>query len=194
MSINKINLIKVISFANSITEKVPFFLESVHIIKNRIIFYCKFQNLYLFLEFLKKHTYLQYSILIDITGVDYPFNKKRYELVYQLLSIYYNHRIMIKVRLNELISINSLFLLYKSSVWMEREIWDFFGIFFTFHPDLRRILTDYGFQGFPLRKDFPLTGFIELYYDDEAKLVVYESLELAQEFRFFDFQSPWKQY
>jgi NADH/F420H2 dehydrogenase subunit C len=135
----------------------------------------------------------QYKLLVDITAVDYPSRPLRFEVVYNLLSIQYNARIRIKTCVDEIKPLISSTGVFSSAGWWEREVWDMFGIFFSNHPDLRRILTDYGFQGHPLRKDFPLTGYVEVRYDDSEKRVVTESLELTQEFRFFDFSSPWEQ-
>ena len=140
-----------------------------------------------------------FKILSDLVTIDWPNRKFRFEIVYNFLNINYNARLFILLNLNEntLINyninfVNSCSLIYKSANWLERENWDMFGIFFFNHPDLRRILTDYGFEGYPLRKDFPLTGFLELRYDEEQKSIIYENVELTQEFRFFDFESPWK--
>lgn len=135
----------------------------------------------------------QYKVLMDVTAVDYPSRPLRFEVVYNLLSVQYNARIRIKTSINEVNPLGSSTQVYSSAGWWEREVWDMFGIFFSNHPDLRRILTDYGFQGHPLRKDFPLTGYVEVRYDDSEKRVITESLELTQEFRFFDFSSPWEQ-
>ncbi len=143
------------------------------------------------LEFLKKSYFLQFKTLISITAVDYPEDNKRFEINYFLLSFKLNQRIILKINTNDIIPVVSITNLYKSSDWYEREIWDLFGIFFTNHPDLRRILTDYGFEGFPFRKDFPQSGFTEVRYDDQKKYVLYEPLELAQEYRSYNFISPW---
>jgi NADH dehydrogenase (ubiquinone) Fe-S protein 3 len=142
--------------------------------------------------FLRNHTQTQFKILIDITAVDYPEREKRFEVVYNFLSIQHNARIRIKVLVDEMTPIQSICSLYSSANWLERETWDMFGVFFVNHPDLRRILTDYGFEGHPLRKDFPLSGFVEVRYDDSEKRVLTERLELTQEFRYFDFSSPWE--
>lgn len=143
-------------------------------------------------KFLKNHSNLQFKQLMDLTAIDYPSKTNRFELMYNFLSISKNNRIVLKSFVKKNRSINSLSSLYNSSIWLEREIWDLFGIFFNHHPDLRRILTDYGFDGFPLRKDFPLTGYVEVRYDDEKKRVLQEPLEVSQEFRVFDFLSPWE--
>jgi NADH/F420H2 dehydrogenase subunit C len=131
-------------------------------------------------------------MLVDILVVDYPGREKRFSLVYCLLSLKYNVRIKVKISIDELTSVNSITNIYKSSCWMEREVWDMNGIFFENHPDLRRILTDYGFEGYPLRKDFPLSGYTEVRYDDSQKRVVSESLEMSQEYRVFNFNSSWE--
>lgn len=144
------------------------------------------------LTFLKFNSNLQFKSLIDIAVVDLPEKKYRFEISYNLLSVFYNLRIRVKTYTDEFKSLPSVTQLFSSANWLEREIWDLFGIMFSNHPDLRRILTDYGFEGHPLRKDFPLTGFIELRYDENKKQIVYESIELSQEFRYFDAISPWE--
>lgn len=144
--------------------------------------------------FLKKHTNCQFVVLSDLFGVDFmKKQKKRFQIVYCLLSIRYNTRVRVNILIDDYSKISSATILYKSAGWLERETWDMFGIYFKNNNDLRRILTDYGFDGFPLRKDFPLSGYIELRYDDSLKRVVYEPIEITQEFRFFDFKSPWEQ-
>ena len=141
---------------------------------------------------LHSNSTLIFDQLIDITAIDYPENVQRFEVVYLLMSTSMNERLVIKVHLKEGDQIPSVSNIFKSSLWSEREIWDMFGIFFSGHPDLRRILTDYGFEGHPLRKDFPLTGKVEVRYDPVLKRVKYEPVKLAQEFRDFDFLSPWE--
>jgi NADH-quinone oxidoreductase subunit C len=130
--------------------------------------------------------------LIDVCGVDYPDRPQRFEVVYTLLSVSLNHRLRVKVATDEDTPVPSVVGLYPSANWFEREAWDLYGIFFSDHPDLRRILTDYGFDGHPLRKDFPLTGYVELRYDPDQRRVVYEPVKLTQDFRTFDFASPWE--
>jgi len=130
--------------------------------------------------------------LIDICGVDYPERERRFDVVYHLLSPRKNQRIRVKCEADEENPVPSIVELFPAANWYEREAYDMYGILFSGHPDLRRILTDYGFQGFPLRKDFPLTGYVEVRYDDDQKRVVYEPVKLAQEFRSFDFESPWE--
>jgi len=144
------------------------------------------------LTFLRDHTPAQFKSMIDICGVDYLTRKNRFEVVYHLMSVQHNARIRVKTYTDELTPVDSACEVYKGANWFEREAWDMYGIFFNGHPDLRRILTDYGFEGHPFRKDFPLSGYVEVRYDDEAKRVVCEPLEMAQEFRQFDFTSPWE--
>jgi len=146
------------------------------------------------ITFLKDHHNAQFASLADICGLDMPTREYRFEIVYNLLSLRYNSRIRVKTYTDELTPIDSINSVFAAANWYEREIWDMFGVFFTNHPDLRRILTDYGFEGHPLRKDFPLSGYIEVRWDDEAKRVVQEPVELAQEFRKFDLAAPWEQF
>ena len=141
---------------------------------------------------LKTNKDTKFKQLIDITAVDYPENKKRFKIVYLLLSHEFNQRILISYFINENEKISSLVNIFPSANWMEREIFDMYGIKFNDHPDLRRILTDYGFEGFPLRKDFPLTGHNEVRYSEEEKKVIYEPVKLEQNYRNFDYESPWE--
>ncbi|ESZ42414.1 NADH-quinone oxidoreductase subunit C [Mesorhizobium sp. L2C066B000] len=143
-------------------------------------------------SFLRDDSGCQFISIIDICGADYPSRVKRFDVVYHLLSPKQNLRIRIKVQADEETLVPSLTAVYPGADWYEREAYDLYGVLFSGHPDLRRILTDYGFEGHPLRKDFPLTGFVEVRYDDEAKRVIYEPVELKQEFRNFDFLSPWE--
>jgi NADH-quinone oxidoreductase subunit C len=135
---------------------------------------------------------LLFKILVDVTAVDYPGRPERFEVVYQLLSVRLNRRVRVKVAADEATPVPSVTSIFSSAGWYEREVWDLFGIYFADHPDLRRILTDYGFEGHPMRKDFPLTGYVEVRYDEDRKRVVYEPVRLKQEFRSFDFLSPWE--
>ena len=144
------------------------------------------------ITFLKYHTNCQYKVISDICVVDYPTRKNRFDIVYNFLSIKYNSRIRVKVIVNEFQVVPSITNIYKGANWWEREAWDLFGVFFQNHPDLRRILTDYGFEGHPMRKDFPLSGYVEVRYSETDKRVIYEPISLPQEFRSFDFESPWK--
>jgi len=144
------------------------------------------------MKFLRDDANCQFSTLLDVCGVDYPDDDERFEIVYHLLSMTHNNRIRIKLRTDEDTPVDSVTPLFSAANWWEREVWDMFGVAFNGHPDLRRILTDYGFEGHPLRKDFPLTGYVEVRYDDEQKRIVYEPVKLTQEFRTFDFLSPWE--
>ena len=149
-------------------------------------------NLVAFVEFLKADSNCQFSTLVDITAVDYPGRAKRFDVVYHMLSMYQNHRIRLRVSIREEEMVPSILEVHPSANWFEREVFDMFGILFAGHPDLRRILTDYGFRGYPLRKDFPTTGYTEVRYDEVQKRVVYEPVKLVQEYRQFDFMSPWE--
>ncbi|RME67771.1 MAG: NADH-quinone oxidoreductase subunit C [Alphaproteobacteria bacterium] len=144
------------------------------------------------LTFLRDDSECKFRQLIDICGVDHPQRNRRFDVVYHLLSLHQNRRIRVKVRTDEKTPVPSVVEVFPVANWFEREAWDMYGVMFTGHPDLRRILTDYGFEGFPLRKDFPLTGFVELRYSEEHKRVVYEPVKLTQDFRSFDFMSPWE--
>jgi len=134
----------------------------------------------------------QFEVLIDLAGVDYPARGQRFEVVYHLLSPRLNQRLRVKLEADDVTPVPSIIDVHPSANWYEREAYDMFGILFSGHPDLRRLLTDYGFSGYPLRKDFPLTGHVEVRYDDEKKRVVYEPVKLTQDFRTFDFESPWE--
>ncbi len=143
------------------------------------------------LRILRDDTALALTQLMDLCGVDYPERPERFDVVYHLLSLRHNARLRVKIQTDEVTPVPSVTAIYGAAGWFEREAWDMFGIAFADHPDLRRILTDYGFEGHPLRKDFPLSGFVEVRYDDTQKRVVYEPVKLPQEFRAFDFESPW---
>ncbi|MEM8580307.1 MAG: NADH-quinone oxidoreductase subunit C [Pseudomonadota bacterium] len=142
--------------------------------------------------FLKSDPRCGFSTLVDITGVDHPERVQRFDVVYHFLSMYQNHRIRLRTQVREDQLVPSIVSEHPSANWFEREVFDMFGILFSGHPDLRRILTDYGFRGYPLRKDFPTTGYTEVRYDEEKKRVVYEPVKLVQEYRQFDFMSPWE--
>lgn len=144
------------------------------------------------LTILKDNGQCQFKQLIDICSVDYPDRPQRFDVVYHLLSVMHNQRVRIKVSTDGLVPLSSVTGIYSCANWYEREVWDMMGIPFADHPDLRRLLTDYNFEGHPLRKDFPLTGFYEVRYDEEAKRVVYDSVSLPQDYRSFDFLSPWE--
>ncbi len=145
-----------------------------------------------FVRFLKTDETCKFSSLVDITAVDHPERRARFDVVYHFLSMYRNQRIRVKAVVREDEMVPSIVEEHPSANWFEREVFDMFGILFSGHPDLRRILTDYGFQGFPLRKDFPTTGYVEVRYDEAAKRVVYEPVKLVQDYRQFDFMSPWE--
>ena len=149
-------------------------------------------NLLGLVEVLKADHTCRFSTLVDITAVDHPERAKRFDVVYHLLSMYQNQRIRLRVAVREEDMVTSITPVHPSANWFEREVYDMFGILFTGHPDLRRILTDYGFRGHPLRKDFPTTGYTEVRYDEAEKRVVYEPVSLVQEYRQFDFMSPWE--
>ncbi len=144
------------------------------------------------INFLKNDTMCRFTTLIDICGVDYPSRERRFDVVYHLLSMPHNQRIRVKLTTDEVEPVPSILEVFPAANWYEREAFDMYGIVFDGHPDLRRLLTDYGFEGYPLRKDFPLSGYVEVRYDEARKAVVYEPVNLPQEYRSFDFMSPWE--
>ena len=144
------------------------------------------------MKYLRDDPALRFVNITDVTAVDYPSREKRFDVVYHLLSPTLNQRIRVRAEADESTQVPSIIDVFPGAEWFEREAWDLYGVMFTDHPDMRRLLTDYGFEGHPLRKDFPLTGFVEVRYDDEQKRVVNEPVRLAQEFRNFDFLSPWE--
>jgi len=160
--------------------------------KEQVVINLDKKDLLKLILFLKNHPILKFKQLVDILGVDYPSRDKRFEVIYLLLSHEINSRIGIKIQIKDGESAPSITEIFLSANWLEREVFDMYGIVFENHPDLRRILTDYEFEGFPLRKDFPLTGHTEVRYDDEIKKVIYEPVKLAQAYRNFDFESPWE--
>lgn len=159
--------------------------------KNENVLMLTSNNLLVTLTCLKNHINYQYTLLTAVSAVDYLNSKYRFSVVYELLSLNFNARIRLKICLNEITAIHSIVNIFINANWWEREIWDLYGIYFKNHPDLRRILTDYGFEGYPMRKDYPLSGFIEVKYDQNKKRVVIEPIELAQDFRYFNFEMPW---
>lgn len=193
MSINK-NLI----YSKYLTQVIPKYIFNIHLLNYNIIISLNYKNIKKLLKFLKLNNNSQFNLLLDIFAIDklglttISLFQKRYQLCYNVLSLYNNLRIILKINVVNFDFIESLTILFNSSNWLEREIWDMFGIFFYNHPDLRRILTDYGFEGFPLLKDFPLSGYLEVRYDFEQKKIVLEPIELTQEFRYFDFKNPWE--
>jgi NADH-quinone oxidoreductase subunit C len=144
------------------------------------------------MKLLRNDSNCRFEMLIDVCAVDYPEREKRFDVVYNLLSLKHNYRVRVKVPVNEDEAVPSVVDLWPTAGWFEREAYDMYGVFFEGNPDLRRILTDYGFEGHPFRKDFPLTGYVEVRYDETQKRVIYEPVKLTQEFRKFDFESPWE--
>lgn len=165
---------------------LPKFVQQFSVWKDELCIYIPPQGVIPVFTFLKYHTAAEYTMVADITAVDYPTRDQRFEVVYNLLSVRYNSRIRVKTYADEATPVPSITSLYDGANWYEREVYDLFGVFFSGHPDLRRIMTDYGFDGHPLRKDFPLTGYTEIRYDEEKKRIVVEPLELTQAFRNFE--------
>lgn len=188
ITINKNYLINIIQYLLKIAPK---FIIKAEIVRDEIIIYTISEQLIPLVYFLKNHMHTQLKIITDITVIDYPKKKNRFTIVYNFLSIIYNIRLRLKIKTNELIPVSSINILFASANWYEREIWDMFGIFFYNSIDLRKILTDYGFKGYPLRKEFPLSGYVEVRYDQNKRKIVFEPIELSQEFRNFDFIKPW---
>ena len=162
------------------------------IVRGELILWAERPAIVRVLTFLRDDPRMLFKQLVDLCGVDYPDRGERFEVVYNLLSLRHNRRIRVKLATDENEPVPSVTAVFNSADWYERETWDLFGVYFSDHPDLRRLLTDYGFEGHPLRKDFPLTGYVELRYDEDQKRVVYEPVKLKQEFRSFDFLSPWE--
>lgn len=172
---------------------LPRYIQQFSVYKDEITLHVAPSGVIPVMSFLRDHTLTQYKSLMDISGADYPSRSQRFEVVYHLLSIRNNARLRVKTYADEVTPVPSVTGLFRSADWFEREAWDMFGIFFVGHPDLRRILTDYGFEGHPLRKDFPLTGYTEVRWDEEKKRVVSEPVQLMQAHRNFDSVSPWEQ-
>ncbi len=164
----------------------------VEVAKGELVVSARADSIVKLLVFLRDDQNCQFKQLMDLTAVDYPDREARFDVVYNLLSLKHNQRVRIKTTAEEGAPVPSATSVFNSANWFEREVWDLFGIFFSDHPDLRRIMTDYGFEGHPLRKDFPLTGYVEVRYDADQKRVVYEPVKLTQEYRSFDFMSPWE--
>jgi NADH-quinone oxidoreductase subunit C len=167
-------------------------VSGFEILADELIIRCNRDAVRKVLTFLRDDQNCQFKQLVDLTAVDYPAREERFDVVYNLLSLKLNQRIRVKISCDETSMVPSAFEIFSAAIWFEREVWDMYGIFFAEHPDLRRLLTDYGFEGHPLRKDFPLTGYFEVRYDETQKRVVYEPVNLTQEFRSFDFMSPWE--
>ena len=167
-------------------------IDSVELSNGELIIKAPAERIIKLLTFLKTDEKAKFSQLVALTAADYPEDEKRFEVVYLLLSLTNNVRAIVKIRTDAETAVETATTIYKSAGWFEREVWDMYGVKFAGHPDLRRILTDYGFEGHPLRKDFPLTGYQEVRYDEEQKKVVYEPVNLTQEYRNFDYLSPWE--
>ena len=183
---------KLASLAEHLAAGVPGAVQATEIRHHELCCRIERETLPRALKFLRDDGKCRFDVLLDICGVDYPERPLRFDIVYNLLSLSLNQRIRLKVETDDEQPVPSAVELYSCAGWWEREAWDLYGILFADNPDLRRILTDYGFDGHPLRKDFPLTGYVELKYDEEQKRVVYEPVKLKQEFRSFDFLSPWE--
>jgi len=178
-------------FLKHLILTLPGWVKEIQIERNEGCIYVEPEHVKNILIFLRDHTSCQYKLLVELCGADYPSKEKRFEVVYELLSVSSNTRLRVKTSVDEFEGVSSVSSIFSNALWSERETWDLYGIFFKDHPDLRRILTDYGFEGYPLRKDFPLSGFTEVRYDETSKRVIYEPLEMPQEFRSFDLQTPW---
>lgn len=180
-------------YGRYVTSVMPKFIQQFTVWKDELTVNVAPSALIPVLHFLRDHSAAQFKALVDITAVDFPSRENRFEIVYNLLSVRHNSRIRVKTYASELSTVPSATALYESANWYEREAYDMFGVFFEGHPDLRRILTDYGFEGHPLRKDFPLSGYTEVRWDEEKQRVVYEPVELSQAFRNFGDASAWEQ-
>ena len=187
---NNIQDLSVLS--DAITNELGNVIFSTEIINGELIINVVRESIVKVLIFLRDDVNCQFKMLMELCGVDYPEREDRFDVVYCLLSLTLNQRVRVKTQTNTSSAVPSVTGVFSAANWWEREAWDLFGIYFSDHPDLRRILSDYGFEGHPLRKDFPLTGYVEVRYDDEQKRVVYEPVKLSQEFRNFDFLSPWE--
>ncbi|KAI8814730.1 NADH-ubiquinone oxidoreductase kDa subunit [Cladochytrium replicatum] len=184
---------KVQEFGKFVASIMPKYIQQFSVYKDELTLYVAPSAVHPVLTFLRDHHACQFKQMMDVCGADYPTRSNRFEVVYNMLSVRYNTRIRVKTYASEVSPVPSVTPLFSGANWFEREAWDMYGIYFTGHPDLRRILTDYGFEGHPLRKDFPVTGYVEVRWDDQEKRVVVEPLELSQSFRHFDYQSPWEQ-
>ncbi len=175
-----------------IARSTPDEVFEVEVVRGELVARCATDGVVRFLTFLRDNPACQFTTLVDLCGVDWPERDKRFEVVYHLLSMRRNTRIRVKVEVREEQLVPSIAAVFPVANWFEREIFDMYGVLFSGHPDLRRLLTDYGFRGHPLRKDFPTTGYVEVRYDEALKRVVYEPVKLVQEYRQFDFMSPWE--
>ena len=179
-------------FGQKLNDALPGALKSHVVANNELTIEVELGEIVRVMAFLRDDPACEFKILVDICGVDYPKREKRFDVVYHLLSLTKNQRLRVRVKAADDEAVPSIVAVYPAANWFEREAFDMYGIAFADHPDLRRMLTDYGFSGHPLRKDFPLTGYVEVRYDDELKRVVYQPVQLVQEFRDFDFMSPWE--
>ncbi|MGE4061730.1 MAG: NADH-quinone oxidoreductase subunit C [Rhodospirillaceae bacterium] len=178
--------------AAHLSRVLPDDVISAAVVRGDLVAFVKRASIVKVVRALRDDPKLMFTQLIDITAVDYPQRPERFEVVYHLLAMSTNQRIRLKLTVGEETPVPSVTSVFPCADWLEREVWDMFGVFFEDHPDLRRILTDYGFEGHPLRKEFPLTGYVEVRYDVEQKRVIYEPVKLQQDFRTFDFLSPWE--
>ena len=176
----------------SIQEGLGDAVLGYEIVRGELNVHAKAADIVRVVTFLRDATPCQFACIIDVTAVDRPSREQRFDVVYHFLSPRLNQRVRVKVQTDEATPVPSIIGVFRGADWFERETYDLYGVLFTGHPDMRRLLTDYGFEGHPLRKDFPLTGFVEVRYDDQQKRVVYDKVALAQEFRSFDFLSPWE--
>jgi NADH-quinone oxidoreductase subunit C len=183
---------KLLALATLVQEKLGVHFIESKFQKDELCITIQRKSIVPFLIVLRDDKDFQFRQLVDICGADYPERAERFEVIYNLLSLKFNMRIRVKVLTDENTPVDSVTSVFSSAGWYERETWDMYGIYFNNNPDLRRILTDYGFDGHPLRKDFPVTGYVELRYDEELRRVVYEPVKLQQDFRAFDFMSPWE--
>jgi len=186
------NTENLVDLAAHIESRMPDAVRATQIAVGELTVLAEREHILPLLRFLRDDQQCNCETLIDICGVDYPERNERFEVVYHLLSMRMNHRVRVRIRADEETAVASSVVIWPAANWFEREAFDMYGIQFSDHPDLRRILTDYGFEGFPLRKDFPLTGHYEVRYDDLEKRVIYEPVKLIQEYRNFDFLSPWE--
>ncbi len=179
-------------FGDQVAAALPGDAIRTEIVRDELILWVERPAIVRVLTHLRDDPRFLFKVLVDLCGVDYPDRPQRFEVVYNLLSLKHNRRIRVKVATDETQPVPSVVGVFSAANWYEREAWDLYGIYFSDHPDLRRLLTDYGFEGHPMRKDFPLTGYVEVRYDEDQKRVVYEPVKLKQEFRSFDFLSPWE--
>jgi NADH-quinone oxidoreductase subunit C len=183
---------KLDTLGRSIAEALPSSVKGYSIAYHELTLSAEARDIVPLMRFLRDDPRCLFWNIVDVTAVDWPARERRFDVVYHLLSPKHNVRIRVKIETDETTPVDSIIEVFPGADWFEREVYDLYGVVFAGHPDMRRLLTDYGFEGHPLRKDFPLTGFVELRYDDELKRVVYEPVRLTQEFRNFDFLSPWE--